>query len=126
MAFPYGPQCHGQNIYIYMIDVFTRSSTSTRAYPISYPIMAFPYGPQCHGQKYLNLNDRCVPKVIHINQGLLNILSYHGISLWSSMPWPKISKVQQQKNSGTSVFHIWRDSLNCATLFTLAGDLADS
>ena len=42
--------------------------------------------------KYLNLNDWCVPKVIHINQGLSYILSYHGISLWSSMPWPKISK----------------------------------
>ena len=53
-------------------------STSTRAYPISYPIMAFPYGPQCHGQKYLNLNDWCVPKVIHINQGL----SYYPILSW--------------------------------------------
>ena len=29
---------------------------------------------------------------LHINQGLSYILSYHGISLWSSMPWPKISK----------------------------------
>ena len=44
-----------------MIDVSPRSSTSTRAYPISYLIMAFPYRPQCHGQKYLNLNDWCVP-----------------------------------------------------------------
>ena len=61
-------------------------------YPILSLIMAFPYGPQCHGKKYLNLNDWCVPKVIHINQGLSYIISYHGISLWSSMPWPKISK----------------------------------
>merc|ERR1712242_448989 len=85
MAFPYGPP-HQQGIsYILSYHgISLWSSTSTghflypilswhfpmvlhinRAFPISYPIMAFPYGPPHQ-------------------QGISYILSYHGISLFSS------------------------------------------